>query len=111
MVSDGGLKIARLVGQDSPAEGDGWREAGELARELVGSPRGGQLATRSARHVLTDLCDTIDAAGGVLLRGGSYLPVGDPEWVDLGDVYAAACSVLGRAPYLAKDDEEEVDRW
>lgn len=64
---------------------------------------------KTAKQVLADLCATIDAAGGVLYRDGLAAPLGDPEWIDLGEVYLEACAALGRAPYLAKDDEEDDD--
>lgn len=61
---------------------------------------------KTARQVLTDLCETIDGAGGVLLKDGVLSSRGG-DWEDLGKVYLDACSVLGRVPLLEKNDEEE----
>ena len=62
---------------------------------------------KRAVDVLRELCDTVDAAGGVLYRNGLAVPLGDPEWIDLGEIYLDACLALGRAPYPATDDEAE----
>lgn len=51
------------------------------------------------------LIDTIEATGGVVeTETGNYAPVGDPDWIDLGDAYVAACQVIGRLPKVAEED-------
>ena len=55
---------------------------------------------------LISFCDTVDAAGGVDRdEMGLYAPVGDPDWVDLGEAYLDACLALDRLPKLAKEEE------
>lgn len=62
---------------------------------------------KTAKQVLTDLCDCIEATGGILHRDGAAVPLGDPEWSDLEAAYIDACQVLNRVPCLAKNDEPE----
>lgn len=51
--------------------------------------------------LLKEFCDDIDAAGGVTRSdGGLYAPVGDPEWIDLGELYFKVCTALGRTPVI-----------
>jgi len=64
------------------------------------------MANTDAAKVLADLCDTIDAAGGLEHAddddvNGRLVPVGDPDWIDLAEVYLAACDVLGREPLIS----------
>lgn len=48
---------------------------------------------------LVSFCTTIEATGGVQVdRSGFAAPKGDPEWIDLGEAYLAACELLGRRP-------------
>jgi len=44
---------------------------------------------------LRGFVDTVDATGGVVRTELGHAPVGDPEWYDLGAVYAQACEALG----------------
>jgi len=44
------------------------------------------------KNALLSFIETIEATGGV---NRDLSPVGDPEWQDLGEAYAEACSVLG----------------
>lgn len=63
----------------------------------------GVPATPTARHVLADLCDTIEATGGVRREASGHVaPVADPDWIDLGEAYLAACEVLGRKPKIVR---------
>lgn len=68
-----------------------------------------------AYAVLVGLVNTIESTGGVLEnRRGHLLPVADPEWIDLGDVYKSACEALGRQMMVEPDPEdpnpeEEID--
>ena len=57
---------------------------------------------------LIEFCDTIEAAGGVALdQQGLYVPVGDPEWVDLGEAYLDACLALDRLPKTTTGGTDE----
>jgi len=44
------------------------------------------------KNALLSFIETIEATGGV---NRDLSPVADPEWQDLGEAYAEACSVLG----------------
>ena len=56
---------------------------------------------------LISFCDTVEAAGGVERdEMGLYAPVGDPDWVNLGEVYLDACLALDRLPKLMAKEEE-----
>jgi hypothetical protein len=44
------------------------------------------------KNALLSFIETIEATGGV---NADLSPAGDPEWRDLGEAYAEACSVLG----------------
>jgi hypothetical protein len=58
------------------------------------------------RKVLEQFVRTVEAAGGVMRsESGCYEPLGDPEWIDIGDAYAEACAVLGREVLLIEDDQ------
>ena len=49
------------------------------------------------KQALADFVETIEATGGVRkTREGHFVPVGDEDWIDLGEAYAKACSALGR---------------
>jgi hypothetical protein len=68
-------------------------------------PSSAEDAGTRALSVLEDLVGTIDATGGCARDDdGNVCPEGDPDWSDLGDVYLAACSVLGRAPLINQED-------
>lgn len=58
----------------------------------------------SERTVLECLCRTIDATGGIIKETGC--PVADEDWLDIGDVYMAACEALGREPKYAETEED-----
>ena len=63
----------------------------------------------TAESVLLKFVDTIEITGGVYKdHKGLYHPGGDPEWIDLGDVYIQACKVLGRETMVA-DDPDDID--
>jgi hypothetical protein len=63
-----------------------------------------------AMSVLVDLCRTVDATGGIERDHKNYpRPVADPDWVDLGEVYLSACALIGRAPKVADDPDDETD--
>ena len=49
----------------------------------------------AAINALMRLIETIEATGGLDCDG---YPLGDPEWVDLGDAYLDACAVIERTP-------------
>lgn len=51
------------------------------------------------------LVSTINATGGAIsYPDGTTAPMGDPDWIDLGDAYLAACSELGQDPILTPDE-------
>jgi hypothetical protein len=57
------------------------------------------------RAALTEFAQDIEAAGGVRREDdGLAVPVGDPEWVDLGETYLRACAALGRKPLYQKEE-------
>ena len=54
---------------------------------------------------LRKFVETIEATGGVFDTGdGTLAPVGDPEWIDLGEAYIEACAELGRDPKMGGHD-------
>lgn len=55
------------------------------------------------KRPLLSLIETVEATGGVR---SNLDPVGDPEWHDLGEAYAEACSALG-CNVMAEDDGED----
>lgn len=62
------------------------------------------------REALTEFVDAVDACGGVArTRDGLHEPLGDREWVDLGEAYMNACAALGRPAQVIVDDEEDDD--
>ncbi len=60
---------------------------------------------------LASFCSTIEATGGVMkLEDGLHAPVGDENWIDLGEAYLDACLALDRLPKIAPlTGGEEVD--
>lgn len=63
---------------------------------------------RELREALLTFVDCIDGTGGVIRdRKGYYRPVGDTDWIDLGDAYIQACTALGREPVVDAEYEEE----
>ena len=44
------------------------------------------------KRPLLSLIETVEATGGVMKN---LDPVGDPDWHDLGEAYAEACSAMG----------------
>lgn len=49
-------------------------------------------------QVLRALIDTIESTGGIMVdRKGHHVPVGDPDWLDLADVYVKAKEALGES--------------
>jgi hypothetical protein len=51
------------------------------------------------------LIETINAAGGLLrFADGTVAPACDPDWVDLGEAYLAACTETEQAPCLAEEN-------
>jgi hypothetical protein len=56
------------------------------------------------RKALEQFVRTVEATGGVIRsESGCYEPLGDPEWIDIGDAYVEACAVLGREVLLIED--------
>jgi hypothetical protein len=56
------------------------------------------------------LIDTINATGGLLeFSDGTYAPLGDPEWIDLGEAYLVACAEKASTPMIAADDNTEFE--
>lgn len=46
--------------------------------------------------VVENLISTVELTGGVSIDGEGAHPVGDPDWVDIGDAYVEACHAVGR---------------
>lgn len=62
------------------------------------------------RNVIDKLIRTVEATGGVEKNeDGTYSPLADPDWLDLGDTYIEACEAIGREPKVAKDEEPTED--
>lgn len=57
------------------------------------------------KKVLADLCDTIEATGGVVcdMVTNQLYPEADKDWVELATVYMDACDVLGRRPKITHE--------
>jgi len=65
------------------------------------------LPRNKQEDALMRLCNTIDATGGIVeFKDGTCAPVGDTEWIDLGDAYMAACDALDRKPVTQPDPDE-----
>jgi len=57
----------------------------------------------AAHSALADFVGTINATGGVMqTHEGLYAPVGDEDWMDLGDAYLKACHAIGLLPKIAR---------
>jgi len=62
------------------------------------------------RAVLEDFIDDINDTGGVSIdRMGLARPMGDPDWIDLGQTYLRACGVLSIKPKKFKTARGEFD--
>lgn len=68
------------------------------------------VAAHRAEGALRDFIRAVDETGGVRLyrKTGLYAPVTVPDWVDLGEAYISACTVLGWPPEV-RDDETSVE--
>lgn len=56
------------------------------------------------RKALEEFIDAVDVTGGVFENGKGYVaPVGDPDWIDLGEAYLSACHALKRLPKYGED--------
>ncbi len=61
------------------------------------------------KNVLLKLIDDIQVSGGVLLYGnGTYAPVGDPTWTDLGETILEAKEALESAGEEVELDIQDV---
>lgn len=59
---------------------------------------------------LDRLISAIEVTGGLIAyENGTYAPYADPDWIDLGDAYLAACEELGREPLIPNDERNEPD--
>jgi len=61
---------------------------------------------RDLKKVLREFIGDIDATGGVCKFEDTddYAPVGDKDWIDLGETYLKACKALRRRPHIVKED-------
>ncbi len=63
----------------------------------------------AVREALHGFIETIEAVGGCLRDGGDTVaPAGDPDWLDLADVYLRACRAMGREPRIRDRDADEI---
>ena len=55
---------------------------------------------------LIEFINAIEVTGGIKLdpESGCHVPVGDEDWIDLGEAYLAACSALNRKPQIEQDE-------
>lgn len=63
---------------------------------MAGEDRDEAVRLRAALEVFVDAIEATD--GCTIDEIGNVHPVGDPEWIDLGDAYIDACAALGRKP-------------
>jgi len=58
------------------------------------------------KRILLEFVKDIDATGGVCKfeDTDNYAPVGDKDWIDLGETYLKACKALRRRPHIVKED-------
>jgi hypothetical protein len=77
-------------------------------------------AKDTVENLLAEFCQAIDDTGGLVCDEGGessdpiegvYAPAASPDWVDLGELYERACSLLGREVKYGEEwpDEDEVD--
>lgn len=65
----------------------------------------GRASDKDCAH---KLIDTINHTGGlVAFANGTYGPQCDPDWLDLGDAYLAACHEKGVEPRINRDIDPE----
>lgn len=63
------------------------------------------------RDALERFVATIDNTGGVVTDDHGYVcPKADPDWVDMGEAYLNACSVLQREPLDKSREDGEEDQ-
>lgn len=58
------------------------------------------------KKILLEFVQDIDATGGVCKFEGTdnYAPVGDKDWIDLGETYLKACKALKKRPHIEKGE-------
>jgi len=55
---------------------------------------------------LVEFVSDVDQAGGVCITAkGSFAPIADQNWIDLGETYVKACKALRRQPVLAESSQ------
>jgi hypothetical protein len=60
----------------------------------------------AVQAALQAFIESIEVTGGCLRdEGGEVAPVGDPDWIDLADVYLRACAALERTPLIAEAED------
>jgi hypothetical protein len=65
------------------------------------------MQSQKAKAALEEFVSAIEVTGGVKADpegSGLHVPVGDEEWVDLGEAYLKACAALGRKPKVEQDE-------
>jgi hypothetical protein len=79
------------------------------ARNALSTALGGEVRLSLAEDGLIGFFQAIESTGGVIkLKTGCHVPVGDEEWIDLGEAYLAACAAFDRGPMIvARDDHED----
>lgn len=64
------------------------------------------------QKALEEFVSAIDAVGGVCVDPKGYtVPVGDTDWVDLGEAYLSACNALDRNPKIVEHPEYVEDDY
>ena len=59
--------------------------------------------TEAIKSALVSFCDDIEMTGGVGINAkGNHFPLGDEDWIDLGETYIKACKALGREPLIVQ---------
>jgi hypothetical protein len=72
-------------------------------------PDSGSSGEPGKNSAIARLISTIESTGGVVgYEDGTFGPVGDPDWIDLGDAYVAACNEAGRLPMVRSESLYEL---
>ena len=67
------------------------------------------LTHGAATELLEEFLSCIESTGGIKRdEDGHYVPVADPSWIDLGELYLEVCGAAGLPPKIAKEQIDYV---